>query len=618
MRMRSNAAHSPDSIRDGMILASLDACLDDPNQPSTGFGNLEWMTQNTPDLQRQSANGRAEEPNMIAAVLDSREPPRSLACRVFDGGLRSACENAALDALLPELAPALRFSRYPVSAVLGAHERAAIAVRGEYCREQGIEVVRRATGGGALYLDPSQLWWSLALPAGHSGDAGLAGILETHGNAMVAALRQLGVAAQFMFPNDIEVQGRKLGSGFAGRLGDCILVQGSLLVTPPDAESMLKILRVPTEKLSREGVLSARQRLVSVEQVTGSATDMARIRAALSQAFAEAFALRLIFEDTRDAAPTECPAVALDEKPSADAMKAFVKTGGGAIYLALEADREGRVVQAGFSGAVQFAPSDLFMRLGAGLRGRLLQDCGKALMRTVGDIPGADLLGFSVGDLQRLVVLATARREQGARFGLDREQSNTLIVHNPHGEAATEILERATVMLVPYCAKLADCKFRFRDGCSECGKCEVGDAYAMARERGMRVVSITNFEHLQETLEGMRADEVPAYVGMCCESFYLKRHHAFEAAGIPAVLTDITGATCYELREEDLAYAGRFRAEAHLKLDVVEKVMRFVPRLPDMGADVTRESGQPAHADAGPATVRRTRKDDAGTSQGSG
>ena len=549
---------------------------------------------------------------MTAAALESREHPRALPCSVYDGGLRYARDNAALDSLLPALAPALRFSRYPVSAVLGAHERAAIAVRGEYCLEQGIEVVRRATGGGALYLDPSQLWWSLALPADHAGDVGLARILETHGSAMVAALRQLGVAAQFVFPNDIEVQGRKLGSGFAGRLGDCILIQGSLLVTPPDAESMLKILRVPTEKLSREGVLSARQRLVSLEDVTGSAIDPARIREALSQAFADAFALRPVSEAPRAASPTECPAVALYEKPSADAMKAFVKTEGGAIYLAIEADPQGRVMQANFSGAVQFAPSDLFTRLGTGLRGRLLKDCGKALARAFGDVPGADLLGFGVGDLQRLVALVTARREQGARFGLDREQSNTLIVHSPHGEAATEILERATVMLVPYCAKLADCKFRFRDGCSECGKCEVGDAYAMARERGLRVVSITNFEHLQETLEGMRADEVPAYVGMCCESFYLKRHYAFEAAGIPAVLTDITGATCYELREEDLAYAGRFRAEAHLKLDVVEKVMRFVPRLPGAGEDVPQESGSALHASAGSGAVRRKRKD-AGT-----
>lgn len=102
----------------------------------------------------------------------------------------------------------------------------------------------------------------------------------------------------------------------------------------------------------------------------------------------------------------------------------------------------------------------------------------------------------------------------------------------------------------------------------------------MARERGMRVVTITRFEHLQGTLAEMARDEVPAYVGMCCESFYLKRHYAFDAAGIPAVLTDISGATCYDLRQEDLAYAGQFRAEARLQVGLVEKVMHFVPPVP--------------------------------------
>jgi lipoate---protein ligase len=514
---------------------------------------------------------------MRQSASESRPRAGRADCRVWDDGLRLARENAAVDTRLPDHAPALRFHRYPTSALLGAHELASIAVRGEYCREQGIEVVRRPTGGGALFLDPSQLCWALALPAEHLGSAGLAGILETHGCAVAQALRTLGVPARFVFPNDIEAQGRKLGSGFAGRIGGRVLVQGNLLLTPPDAESMLKILRVPTEKLSREGVLSARERLTSVEEITGSPVNVDRIRETLAEVLAEAFLLCLV--PGSPASPAEFEPAA-DDEVSSDAMKAFVKTDGGAIYLAVETDGRERVTRAVFSGAVQFSPSDLFVRLEGNLRGRKIEQCALALRQAFEAVPEADLLGFGIADLQRLVALATARSEQGACFGLDREQSNTLIVHSPGGEDAAGILARATVMLVPYCAKLADCKFRFRDGCSECGKCEVGDAYAMARERGMRVVSITNFEHLQETLAQMRAEDVPAYVGMCCESFYLKRHYAFQEAGIPAVLTDISGATCYELREEDLAYAGRFRAESHLKLDVVAKVMRFVPPIP--------------------------------------
>lgn len=508
---------------------------------------------------------------------DKGSARKPLLCGLLDDGLCTAAENVARDLQIASGPPTLRFSRYPISAVLGANERAAIAVRGDYCAEQKIAVVRRATGGGALYQDPTQLCWALSLPADHLEPARLAGVLERHGRAVVAALRQLGVTARFVFPNDVEAQGRKLGSGFAVRRGRKVLLQGSLLVGAPDVESMLKILRVPTEKLSREGVLSARERLTSVETVTGRSADFARIRAALTDALGKAFGLTFAADRARNpATPWAVPAPLLD-RPTEDAMKAFVKTPGGAIYLSVEVDAQGNVADAVFSGAVQFSPDDLFVRLAKGLVGQRLDDCAEALRTGFRKIPDADLLGFGLDDLLRVLALALARRSQAARFGLTCEQSNSLIVHSPGGEAAESILERATVMLVPYCAKLADCKFRFRDGCSECGKCEVGDAYAMARERGMRVISITNFEHLQETLTRLRADEVPAYVGMCCESFYLKRHYAFQEAGIPAVLTDISGATCYELREEDLAYAGRFRAEAHLKLDVVERVMRFVP-----------------------------------------
>lgn len=500
-----------------------------------------------------------------------------LNCPVRDDGLRAAWEQVALDDALCAAGVGLRFHQYPTSGSLGAHERAAIALRTDYCEEQGIPILRRRTGGGALYLDPSQLCWSLVLPVRHlGGTAGLKEILERHGMALVAALARLGIAGRFVFPNDIEVQGRKLGSGFAARFGDRVLIQGSLLVSSPDAEAMLKILRVPTEKLSHEGVLSARQRLISVEEAVEVAPGVDRIRAALADTLAEAFHLQSVPASPGLPLPVSTP-VAMGDDAAPEAMKAFVKTEGGTIYLALETLADGRVVRAGFSGAVQFSPVDLFTRLGQALAGRPPETCAAALQHAFQDIASADLLGFGLDDLQRLLALVLARREQADLFGMDRDQSNTLIVHNPGGEKVAEILENATVMLVPYCAKLADCKFRFRDGCSECGMCEVGDAYRLARERGMRVVSITHFEHLQETLAQMSADEVPAYVGMCCESFYLKRHYAFQQAGIPAVLTDISGATCYELRQEDLAYAGRFRAEAHLRLDIVEKVMRFVP-----------------------------------------
>jgi lipoate-protein ligase A len=185
---------------------------------------------------------------------------------------------------------------------------------------------------------------------------------------------------------------------------------------------------------------------------------------------------------------------------------------------------------------------------------------------------------MTLNEIYRAIRAAIARATQHEELDLSMEEANTLMVHGGDQVGARGILGLATVMLVPYCAKPPTCKWRNRDGCPECGLCEVGDAYRLARERGMRVISINNFEHLCSVLTDLRAQEVPAYVGMCCEHFYLKRQHAFRAAGIPAVLMDISGANCYELQQEDQAYAGQFQAQSRLNVPVMEKVMRFVPR----------------------------------------
>jgi lipoate-protein ligase A len=105
----------------------------------------------------------------------------------------------------------------------------------------------------------------------------------------------------------------------------------------------------------------------------------------------------------------------------------------------------------------------------------------------------------------------------------------------------------------------------------------VGDAYRLGRERGMRVTTIVNYEQLEDTLGQMKDDDVAAYVGMCCSQFFRKRHRAFQGAGIPAVLMDIQGANCYELKQESDAYAGTFRAEARLDGDLLHKVVQFIP-----------------------------------------
>ena len=76
----------------------------------------------------------------------------------------------------------------------------------------------------------------------------------------------------------------------------------------------------------------------------------------------------------------------------------------------------------------------------------------------------------------------------------------------------------------------------------------------------------------------MKAAHVTAYIGMCCNSFFIKRHRAFQQAGMPALLMDISGSNCYELQQEGLAYAGQFAAQARLDINNLQQVIRFCPQ----------------------------------------
>ena len=89
---------------------------------------------------------------------------------VVDTGLRSGPENIRLDreqwhAAQEAETPVchVRFHRYRPTASLGAFETAGHALHAEYCRSHGIDIVRRVSGGGAVYLDADQLCWTLTL-----------------------------------------------------------------------------------------------------------------------------------------------------------------------------------------------------------------------------------------------------------------------------------------------------------------------------------------------------------------------------------------------------------------------------------------------------------------------
>lgn len=223
--------------------------------------------------------------------------------RIIDTGLRSAAENMALNKTLLEghqqgITPhTLRFLQFTPCALLGFHQSAEQELRVDYCQQNNIDIQRRITGGGAIYFDETQIGWELYLDKKALGTADMSSIAKKICEAAAEGMSKLGVNAKFRPRNDIEVDGRKI-SGTGGAFdGDSILYQGTLLVDF-DVERMLRVLRIPAEKLSDKAIESARERVVNLKDLLGEAPSMATVKKHIADAFAKAF--EVLFEEANE------------------------------------------------------------------------------------------------------------------------------------------------------------------------------------------------------------------------------------------------------------------------------------------------------------------------------
>jgi lipoate-protein ligase A len=89
----------------------------------------------------------------------------------------------------------------------------------------------------------------------------------------------------------------------------------------------------------------------------------------------------------------------------------------------------------------------------------------------------------------------------------------------------------------------------------------------------MRNVCITSFEDLMVELEKLKASGTEAFIGCCCQPFFIKHMEDFARAGVPGILLDIDNTTCYELDQAKQAYAGSFTSQTEVNLDLLRAVL---------------------------------------------
>jgi len=214
--------------------------------------------------------------------------------------LNMAMDEAVLTARIKGLAPnTIRFYRWNPSAVsIGKFQIVENEVYLENCRKHGIDVVRRITGGGAVYLDAEgELTYSVI--AGKD-DLEVKDATEAYTKiyaGIVQALKILGLEADFnegaerAGPN-LTVKGRKISGSAQCHKAGIILQHGTFLLDV-DLEKMFTFLRVPWAKNCTEAVNVAKNKITCIKTELGREISLTSVHQALVDGFQKAFKTQL-------------------------------------------------------------------------------------------------------------------------------------------------------------------------------------------------------------------------------------------------------------------------------------------------------------------------------------
>ena len=161
--------------------------------------------------------------------------------------------------------------------IIGLNQDAHAEVDIKYLKEHDIALVRRVTGGGAVYHDLGNLNYTIV---GRSAD--LNRDYPEYTRYMLQALQALGVRAELSGRNDILVNGRKV-SGYAKRVyKDRLMVHGTLMYDV-DLSILEKALNPPAEKLVAKGIASVRSRVMNLRECMPQVKDIKDLKERLER-----------------------------------------------------------------------------------------------------------------------------------------------------------------------------------------------------------------------------------------------------------------------------------------------------------------------------------------------
>ena len=166
--------------------------------------------------------------------------------------------------------------------VIGKHQNAAEEVDLRRAAELGVHVVRRNTGGGAVYHDIGNLNYSFITGWSPEKDISYDIFLQP----VICALAELGVCAEKRGRNDLIVGEKKISGNAQCIHGGRFLHHGTLLINS-DLSVLPEVLKAADDKIKSKGIKSIRSRVANISEFTKTPVDPVILKDALAKSFFE-------------------------------------------------------------------------------------------------------------------------------------------------------------------------------------------------------------------------------------------------------------------------------------------------------------------------------------------
>ncbi|WP_329460037.1 lipoate--protein ligase family protein [Streptomyces sp. NBC_01497] len=169
--------------------------------------------------------------------------------------------------------PTLRVWEWAAPAVIiGSFQSLRNEVDPEGAERHGITVVRRVSGGGAMFVEPGNtITYSLSVPEALVKGLSFADSYAYLDDWVLGALGDMGINAWYQPLNDIATDVGKIAGAAQKRVveGQGAVLHHVTMAYDIDAEKMTDVLRIGREKLSDKGTRSAKKRVDPLRRQTG-------------------------------------------------------------------------------------------------------------------------------------------------------------------------------------------------------------------------------------------------------------------------------------------------------------------------------------------------------------